>query len=112
MKLPKSLRFGHRLTKAEPKVVQARAIGVKDDECTFCIVVFYEIAEGLEIWPPFIRSKKTEQNCFLVLFRLLLLLQRIMHPDADHLMVLFLLINRLYRLLHRIMKRVSPAGIE
>jgi hypothetical protein len=37
MKLPKRLTFGHRLTKVEPKVVQTRAIGVKNEQYAFYI---------------------------------------------------------------------------
>jgi hypothetical protein len=45
LKLPKSLTFDHRLFKVESKIVQARAIGGKDDKCAFRIGSFFEIAE-------------------------------------------------------------------
>jgi hypothetical protein len=37
MKLPKSLTFGHRLSKVEPKVAKVRAIGVKAGQYAFYI---------------------------------------------------------------------------
>ncbi|MFK4568525.1 hypothetical protein ABH902_003117 [Enterococcus sp. UD-01] len=67
MKLPKSMTFGHRLFKVEPQVALARAIGVKDDECTFRIGGFYEIAEEHDFWTPFTHKKRAQQNRFLVL---------------------------------------------
>jgi hypothetical protein len=49
MKLPKNQTFDHRLLKVESKVVWVRAIGIKDEQCAFCIDGFYEIAEESDV---------------------------------------------------------------